>query len=202
MRKTCQECSAPLTQPETGRPRKYCSDLCRWRAWRRRDKRQPKGRPSRWHTPTEIREQVLARWPVTLDAAAEADSALVPDYLGPDHPDPVRRDALAFDDWIAFAGEGTVYLNPPYTPAPLLRNFLTRAAATAEGGVRVVGLVPASTGSAWWWDCVVAPAAHVEFLRGRLAFEGPHSKPGMAAPWPSALVVWEPRQVKRRRGTR
>jgi hypothetical protein len=28
----CQECAEPLTQPATGRPRRFCSDACRQRA--------------------------------------------------------------------------------------------------------------------------------------------------------------------------
>lgn len=133
---------------------------------------------------------MLARWPVTLDAAACSVSALVPSYLGPDHPDPARKDALAFDDWAELAGDGVVYLNPPYLPAVLLGRFLARAAATGRAGSPVVGLVPASTGTRWWWEHVVETGAAVEFLRGRLAFTGPHATPGQCAPWSSALVVW------------
>lgn len=33
----CEQCSAPLVQPERGRPRRYCSDVCRKRAQRERE---------------------------------------------------------------------------------------------------------------------------------------------------------------------
>jgi hypothetical protein len=116
----------------------------------------------------------------------------VPSYLGLDHPDEARRDALAHPHWAALAGDdGAVWLNPPYTPATLLSTFLERAAATAAAGVPVIGLVPASTGAVWWWQHVVGAGAQVEFLRGRVSFVGPHST-GTPAPWASALTTWVP----------
>lgn len=83
-----------------------------------------------------------------------------------------------------------VYMNPPYLPTSTLNEFLQRAVATAEAGVVVVGLLPASVGTQWWrrW---VSRAQSVEFLEGRLRFGGPHSNGG-SAPWASALVVWGP----------
>lgn len=137
---------------------------------------------------------MLAEYPIALDAAACGTSTLVADhYLGLDHPDPDRRDALAFDSWahLVPAG-GAVWLNPPYVPVAVMSAFLHRAVATAADGVPVVGLVPASTGARWWWDHVVDAGADVEFLRGRLSFGGPHAAPGTAhtAPWASALVRW------------
>jgi uncharacterized protein with PIN domain len=33
----CEECSGPLVQPATGRPRRYCGDRCRQRAHRSRN---------------------------------------------------------------------------------------------------------------------------------------------------------------------
>lgn len=128
---------------------------------------------------------------MTLDAAATRDSALVASYLGPDHAEADRRDALALPHWAALAAGGVAYVNPPYLPVPVLSRFLERAAATAAAGVTTVALVPASTGAAWWWRHVVDTGASVEFLRGRLAFTGPHAKPGATAPWPSALVFWQ-----------
>ena len=33
---TCRYCGAPITQPHTGRPRRYCSNRCRQAQYRRR----------------------------------------------------------------------------------------------------------------------------------------------------------------------
>lgn len=188
-RRACRVCAAPLAQPAVGRPRSYCSAACRQRAYDRRRRRRPR---NDWHTPAVIRERVLADYEVTLDAAASSVSALVPDYLGPDHRDPQRRDALAFDHWADLSRNGTVWLNPPYLPSQLLSSFLGRAVATAAAGSSVLALLPASTGAGWWWRHVVEGGGEVEFLRGRLSFDGPHASAGGPAPWASALVLWRP----------
>lgn len=138
-----------------------------------------------------MRASVSERVALGLDAAACADSTLVAgNWLGPTHDDPDLRDALAFDDWAALTPAGTaVWVNPPYTPVATLRAFLDRAVATAAAGRDVWALVPAATGSAWFQDLVVGAGGVPEFLRGRLAFTGPHSTGGQA-PWPSAIVVY------------
>lgn len=175
---------------DVGRPRLYCRPACKKAAYRARG-RGPTSTRSEWWTPTDVIDRVQGEHPLGLDAAACPASTLVPgNWLGPKHPDKSRRDALAFDHWADLAPEDTtVWLNPPYFPMPLLRGFLERAVATAQQGRGVVVLVPASTGTHWWHDFVVDPAARVEFLRGRLTFAGPHSTGG-PAPWPSALVTY------------
>lgn len=111
-------------------------------------------------------------------------------YLGPDHPDPVRRDALAFDHWADLCPEGrAVWLNPPYLPARVLTEFLARAVNTSQAGRSVVALIPAATGTTYFQRHVLAPGARVEFLPGRIAFTGPHGN-GTPARWASALVEW------------
>ncbi len=191
-RKVCAACPESIEQPSTGRPRLYCSDACRQRAQAARNRRRRFR--SEWWTPPQVRTRMLDEWPIGLDAAACGPSALVPTYLGPDHPDPGRRDALAFAHWADLAPGGTaVWLNPPYTPAATLGQFLSRAVVTAHTGRTVVGLLPASTGTAWWWEHVIDAGAQIEFLRGRLSFGGPHAGAGRGttAPWGSAIVVWK-----------
>lgn len=185
----CAACRAAISQPTVGRPRQYCSPACRQRAWA--SKVRPKAHRSQWYTPEPLRSQVLNRWPITLDAAADQDSHLVPNYIGLDHPEPGQRDALAFDDWTELAAGGTVWLNPPYQPSNYLSQFLERAVTTAHRGTTVVGLLPASTGTRFWWDHVIGGGAEIEFLRGRLTFQGPHADAGTPAPWASALVTWK-----------
>jgi len=186
----CQSCRAPLPQEaSTGRPRAYCNATCRKNAHRIRERKRREQLSNRdnWWTPGDLREEILRRWDVTLDAAACNASRLVPEYLGPDHPSKARRDALECS-WSTYAGDGTVYLNPPYRPA-LLKPFLAQAVKTARRGTPVVGLIPASTDTLWWREYVTTPRADVEFLVGRLRFGGPHATGGPAT-FGSALVVW------------
>lgn len=137
-----------------------------------------------------VRDDVLGRWNVTLDAAASSTSALVSNYLGPDHVLTERRNELAFDNWADLTDGGAAWLNPPYVPINLLSAFLSRAVLTATSGVPVLALLPASTGAGCWWTLVMDAGAKVEFLRGRLVLTGPHAMAGSPAPWPSALVLW------------
>ena len=190
-RRTCAHCSVPITQGATGRPRLFCSASCREMAHRRRKARRP-ARNS-WFTPEPLRTEVKARWPIALDAAAEEASHLVDAWLGLDHPDPARRDALGFEHWGLVPGftGGAVWLNPPYRPRPAITAFTAKAAATGAAGITVIGLVPASVDAAWWREHVNAAGAAVEFLPRRLRFDGPHAS-GYQAPWPCALIIWGP----------
>lgn len=114
----------------------------------------------------------------------------MPAYLGPDHPDPARRDALAFDHWADLCPEDrAVWLNPPYLPARTLDAFLARAVATSRQGRPVVALIPSATGTGYFQRHVLDGGARVEFLPGRIAFTGPHGT-GTPARWASALVEW------------
>lgn len=141
--------------------------------------------PSRndWWTPAWMRERVLAEWNITLDAAASAESALVSNWFGPTHDDPARRNALE----LPWDTDGVVFCNPPYSGGMLPR-FAAKFAEEAARGVQIVGLIPVSTGSRWWADHVT-PYADVEFITGRIKFEGPHSTGGSAG-FDSALVKY------------
>lgn len=141
-----------------------------------------------WWTPEHVRQRVLTTWNITLDAAATHDSAVVPNYLGPDHPETARRDALQVS-WTLYAQTGAVYLNPPYRTS-LLRPFLAKAVETQAEGATVVALLPAATSTQWWAENILLPRAEVEFLTGRLRFGGPHVSGG-PAPFASAIVTWE-----------
>jgi hypothetical protein len=52
---------------------------------------------STWTTPRDFFDKINAEFNFTLDAAALKSSALVPNYLGPDHEYGWRRDALTVE---------------------------------------------------------------------------------------------------------
>ena len=56
------------------------------------------------------------------------------------------------------------------------------------GGAVVVCLLPARTDTQWWHSYVIAHAAEVRFIKGRLKFGGSKN----SAPFPSAVVVFRP----------
>jgi hypothetical protein len=146
-----------------------------------------------WTTPRDLFNALDAEFGFTLDAAALQCSALCDAWLGPDHPDPRRRDALIFGDWAALAREAAgpavspgLFLNPPYGGDTA--QWLSRAAASARAGVRVCVLIPCRTDTKAWHDHVIGVASQIRYLRGRLRY-GDGSQP---APFPSAVVIYEP----------
>ena len=133
-----------------------------------------------WTTPRDYYDRINVEFNFTLDAAALADSTLVPDnWYGPDHPDRSRRDAFT-RDW-ARDSAGAIWLNPPY--GRVIKSWVCKANAVASGGGTVVCLVPARTDTSWWHDYCIHH--EVRFIRGRLKFGGQKN----SAPFPSALVI-------------
>jgi phage N-6-adenine-methyltransferase len=132
-----------------------------------------------WSTPRDFFEKLHTEFNFTLDAAALRSSAVVPNYLGPDHEYGWRHDALTVD-WVGASEGGAVWLNPPYGRE--IAKFMKKANEESKKGITVVCLVPARTDTNWWWDNVIMH--EVRFIKGRLKFGGKNS-----APFPSAVVV-------------
>jgi len=133
-----------------------------------------------WSTPRDFFEKLHAEFNFTLDAAALRSSAVVPNYLGPDHEYGWRHDALTVE-WDGASGGGAVWLNPPYGRE--IGKFMKKANEEAKKGITVVCLVPSRTDTKWWWDSVIMH--EVRFVKGRLKFGGQKN----SAPFPSAVVV-------------
>lgn len=153
---------------------------------------------STWGTPPEAFRPLHREFGFGLDAAALRASALLPWWLGPDHPDPRRRDAFAIDWASARAGGRTgrssVWLNPPYGRD--MGRWISLARAWGAH-VTVCAFILARTDTRWWHDEIDAHAAEVRFVRGRVKFIRPDGTPGDAAPAPSVAVIWRPGHVGR-----
>jgi site-specific DNA-methyltransferase (adenine-specific) len=136
-----------------------------------------------WTTPKDFFDKLHQEFNFTLDAAALKSSALVPNYLGPDHDYGWRRDALTVE-WGGASEGGAVWLNPPYGKA--ISKFVAKANLESTKGVTVVCLVPARTDTRWWWDSCIHH--EIRFIKGRIKFSG-----AGPAPFPSAVVVMKPK---------
>jgi site-specific DNA-methyltransferase (adenine-specific) len=136
-----------------------------------------------WTTPKDFFDKLHQEFNFTLDAAALKSSALVPNYLGPDHDYGWRRDALTVE-WGGASEGGAVWLNPPYGKA--ISKFVAKANLESTKGVTVVCLVPARTHTRWWWDSCIHH--EIRFIKGRIKFSG-----AGPAPFPSAVVVMKPK---------
>jgi phage N-6-adenine-methyltransferase len=133
-----------------------------------------------WTTPRTFFDELNKEFNFTLDAAALKSSALVSNYLGPDHDYGWRHDALTVE-WDGASGGGAVWLNPPYGRE--IGKFMSKANEENKKGITIVALVPARTDTKWWWDNCIQH--EIRFIKGRLKFgDGKNS-----APFPSALIV-------------
>ena len=68
-----------------------------------------------WTTPKDFFANLHEEFNFTLDAAALKSSAVVPNYLGPDHEYGWRRDALTVE-WDGASGGGCSMVEPTLWP--------------------------------------------------------------------------------------
>lgn len=148
-----------------------------------------KNRPQNWRTPQPLfleLQRRFGRQGFTLDAAADWENRKCGNHLSEE------EDALAADTaWGDAAEPSRVWINPPLKD---IRPWVAKAHAEVEEGNAevVVLLLPARTGSGWFHDYCL-PYAHVEFLRGRVAFIPPPSDDATLnarkAPFEDSMVV-------------
>ena len=136
-----------------------------------------------WATPQDLFDKLNAIHSFTLDVCAVAENTKCARYWSPE------QDALK-QEW-----SGVCWMNPPYGRG--IGRWVKKAYETSlmdwqHTGYKVVCLLPARTDTAWWHDYVI-PYGKIEFLRGRLKFGG-HKN---SAPFPSAIVIFEPRSEYR-----
>lgn len=127
-----------------------------------------------WGTPQEFFNKVDQEFGFTLDVCASSWNAKCERFFS------IEDDGLN-QEW-----SDVVWMNPPYGKD--IAKWMSKAVLAWRGGVTVVCLVPARTDTKWWHD--YAMLGEVRFLRGRLKFER-EDGPGDAAPFPSALIVYE-----------
>lgn len=180
--------------------------------------RNPHDMQNEWATPRDLFALADAHWGFGLDAASLWASRCTDAYLGPDHEDERRRDALALPagTWVRLAqAEGrlmdktAVWCNPPYGRG--MRVWTERFNQEGEFGTVVV-LTFARVDTRWWWRDVLGRdadgnripevncAKSITWLQGRLAFLSPETwepikaKNGRAqvAPAPSVLIEFAP----------
>jgi len=149
-----------------------------------------------WGTPLPVFQAMDDEFDFDLDAAAEAETALCKEWLGLDHPDKNRRDALTGPVW---PGRRS-FLNPPYSPdGGTLFRWVMRAHTEAQGKELVVLLLPGTADTDWANFCW-SSGAELRFTP-RISFKDPLG--GRTAPMGGSLVVvMRPGQVERKLGAR
>ena len=126
-----------------------------------------------WRTPTELVVALQRTFPLELDLAATAESAVIQKgdevfYLGPDHPNPELRDALRVP-WHTMGRWG--FLNPTYslslysdglaTQVPredlaflLIENWASKAYQESLKGFHTIGVFPYAAQTQWFREYV------------------------------------------------
>lgn len=147
-----------------------------------------------WATPAALVRGVerLSGVPIILDVCAKEWSAKAPAWLGPGSP--IAEDGLTADWWglamaaVPLASVRAAWCNPPFASIdPWVETAL--AAASRSRGMVTWLLVPARTDRPWWTKLVLAPAARLTCIEGRVTFDPPEginlSQPG------SGVVLWQ-----------
>lgn len=131
-----------------------------------------------WRTPAHIFKALHQQYQFTVDAAASAENSLLPFFWD------VEADALR-QDWSGHR----VWCNPPYgrKQADFIRKAFEEWQTNA---VTTVLLIPARPDTRAWQKLIL-PNATVSFLSGRLRFLNHLGEATEAAPFPSAIVVFD-----------
>ena len=127
-----------------------------------------------WATPQDFFDALNKEFSFDVDVCATAENAKCQNYFT------AQQDGLK-QDW-----NGVCWMNPPY--GRVIGNWVKKAYESAQNGAIVVCLLPARTDTKWWHDYCMK--GRVRFIRGRLKFGGNKN----AAPFPSALVIFEQMQ--------
>lgn len=144
---------------------------------------------SNWRTPPRLWKPLAEEFGFTIDVCASKDNAIVPRYIGPDHHDPMLRDA-ATSAW----GRGEVcWMNPPFSrdEGIDIAPFLHAANVESARGNVVVAIVPVRTDTRWWHADVMA-ADEIRLIPHRVRFLMPDGTESNSAPFPSCIAIWRP----------
>ena len=125
-----------------------------------------------WATPQKFFDAISVLYgPFDIDVCADASNAKCPVYF----------DKVA--DGLAQTWTGKCWMNPPYG-----RDIGKWMKKASESNATVVCLVPARTDTNWWHE--YAMKGEITLIKGRLKFGDAKN----SAPFPSAVVVFRPRQ--------
>jgi len=128
-----------------------------------------------WETPQAFFDMLNARFRFNTDAAADAQNAKCKRFWS-------REDSALDRIW----SKHRIWCNPPYGKElpPFIDKAIAEMAREVPPSV-IVMLVPSRTDTRWWHRATDS-GCRVEFIKGRLKFQGAAS----SAPFPSALLIW------------
>ena len=134
-----------------------------------------------WGTPWELFHKLNRKHgPCTLDVCATPFNAKVRNFITP-----AENSLRPEVPW-----NGVCWMNPPY--GRVIARWLAKVYDEVKSGraSKVVCLLPSRTDTTWFHDFVL-PHSNIEFIRGRVKFEGADN----SAPFPSLVAVFTKRSV-------
>jgi phage N-6-adenine-methyltransferase len=129
-----------------------------------------------WATPQWLYDALNKEFGFTLDPCSDGTNAKCEKFFTASENGLLR-------DWKT----DVVFMNPPYSEVD---EWMRKAYGAALEGATVVCLIPARTDTRWWHEYCMK--AEIRFIRGRLKFGDAES----GAPFPSAIIVFRPREFK------
>lgn len=127
-----------------------------------------------WATPQDLFDRLNAEFKFTTDVCALPQNAKCEHFFSPE------QDGL-LQQW-----SGACFMNPPFRGRGTIDPWIEKAyQAACEGSATVVCLVPARTGSPWFWN--YCSKGEVRFLKGKVKFIGGGKS---VAPFNSAIVIF------------
>lgn len=121
-----------------------------------------------YSTPPEFMYAVRSKFGrIVFDLAADRENAQHHDFYH-EQCDSLKQDWHQIHLNQSDPHNGFLYLNPPFSD---IGTWAKKCAEESQLGARILFLVPASTGSGWYWN-YVKPYAHVLHLRQRITFMG------------------------------
>jgi phage N-6-adenine-methyltransferase len=142
-----------------------------------------------WQTPPDFFAAVsIAVGGFDIDLAANAKNRLCPLWVGPGSS--LATDFLSTMPEQLKGMKG--WINPPYLSGPTWERWLAHINELSAAGVRIVGLLPAATGTKWFRHHLVEqPSTSLLFITGRLKFHLPGRRRPSQPNHDSVLVLWE-----------
>lgn len=131
-----------------------------------------------WATPQDFFDKLNEEFDFETDVCALPSNAKCRRFFSPEV------------DGLKQTWRGVCWMNPPY--GRVISAWIKKAHESAVAGATVVALVPARTDTRWWHD-YVQKASEIRFVKGRLRFGNATA----SAPFPSAIIVFRPRQQTR-----
>ena len=132
-----------------------------------------------WETPMGFYQKLNKQFKFTLDPCCTPETAKCENYYT------MEDDGLS-KSW----KDQVVFVNPPYGN---IKEWVKKAHdESINNGAVVVMLIPARTDTRYWHDYIMEEADSIYFVKGRLKFGQSQN----AAPFPSAVVVFDRRRFK------